>query len=119
MEYTWEINGLKLELDLEDASTADRYAQALICLKSEKITQVKDEFNAGEYIRAYCKAFRSFYNNLFGTGTAERIFAEIPDNIRKYNEVYESLLEFVATQARGTQARTEKIMAKYIPERRC
>ena len=71
----WHIHGLELPLDIEEADTVEKYEAALAQLEQD----VPEDKSAGAaaYIRAYCKAFRTFYDTLFGEGTAEQIFAGI------------------------------------------
>ena len=71
----WHIHGLELPLDIEEADTVEKYEAALAQLEQD----VPEDKSAGAaaYIRAYCKAFRTFYDTLFGEGTAEQIFSGI------------------------------------------
>ena len=71
---------------------------------------------AAAYIRAYCKAFRTFYDTLFGEGTAEQIFSGIPDHARRYTAVYGEFLTFVAKQAAQSQAESMQLKKKYLPK---
>lgn len=110
----WKINGLELSLDIEDADTVERYEAALDQLEAD-VPKDKSE-GAAAYIRAYCKAFRTLYDSLFGDGTAARIFADLPDNIRKYTAVYGDFLAFVSKQAAQSQAEMVQIRRKYLPK---
>ena len=92
--YIWEINSIELELDMEDADTAERYSSALGILK--EVDEIKNtDVDYVSSIRQYCAIFRKFYDFLFGDGTSAKIFADIKDNTRKYDEVYESFLDFI------------------------
>lgn len=110
----WKINGLDLSLDIEDADTVERYEAALDQLEAD-VPKDKSE-GAAAYIRAYCKAFRTLYDSLFGDGTAARIFADVPDNVRKYTAVYGDFLAFVSKQAAQSQAEMVQIRRKYLPK---
>lgn len=110
----WKINGLELSLDIEDADTVERYEAALDQLEAD-VPKDKSE-GAAAYIRAYCKAFRTLYDSLFGDGTAARIFADVPDNVRKYTAVYGDFLAFVSKQAAQSQADMVQIRRKYLPK---
>lgn len=54
----WHIHGLELPLDIEEADTVEKYEAALAQLEQD----VPEDKSAGAaaYIRAYCKAFRTF-----------------------------------------------------------
>lgn len=110
----WKINGLELHLDIEDADTVERYEEALDQL-GQDVPQDKSD-GAAAYIRAYCKAFRTLYDSLFGEGTASRIFADVPDSLRKYTAVYGDFLAFVSKQAAQSQAERVQIRRKYLPK---
>ena len=65
---TWEINGLNLELDLENADCMERYENAFEEMKKEE-NEVPKDGKASMRIRAYCRLFRNLYDNIFGEGT--------------------------------------------------
>lgn len=109
----WRIHGLELHLDMGDADTVERYEKALDQM-GEAVPQDASR-GTSAYIRAYCQAFRTMYDTLFGAGTSEQIFADIPDNLRKYNAVYGDFLSFVSTQASQAQAEIVQIKKKYLP----
>lgn len=112
--YIWAINGHEFELDMEDAETAERYLSAMEVLENAKST---DFGNIAEKIRIYCKSFREFYDVLLGENASEKIFAGINDNCRKYDEVYTSLLNFIAEQRAVSSNRMNEIAKKYIPKK--
>lgn len=111
---TWKINGLELSLDIDDADNVEKYEAAMEQLEAD-FPKDKSE-GAAAYIRAYCKAFRTLYDSLFGDGTAARIFADVPDNVRKYTAVYGDFLAFVSKQAAQSQADMVQIRRKYLPK---
>ena len=111
--YIWSINGCEFEVDMEDADTAERYVSAL------KILENSQNINSlSEKIRAYCKAFREFYDTFLGEGTSEKLFTGINDNSRKYDEVFESLLDVISRQRSESEGRMSEISRRYAPKRR-
>lgn len=113
--YIWSINGCELEIDMEDAETAEGYLSALKVLENARNTEISD---ISEGIRTYCKTFREFYDTFLGEGTSEKIFAGINDNRRKYDEVFESLLDVISRQRVESKGRMSKIARRYAPKRR-
>ena len=103
-----------MPLDIEDADTVEKYEAALAQLE-QNIPADKSGGTAA-YIRAYCKAFRTLYDTLFGDGTAEQIFAGISDNARQYTAVYGEFLTFVAKQAAQAQEAQRQLQKKYLPK---
>lgn len=112
--YIWAVNGCEFELDMEDAETAERYLSAIDVLENAKGA---DFSNIAEKIHVYCKAFRDFYDILLGGNASEKIFAGIKDNTRKYDEIYSSLLDFIAKQRAVSSNRMNEIAKKYAPKR--
>lgn len=112
----WEINGLSLELDLEDADCMERYENAFDKM-SEEEKQIPKDGKASARIRAYCHLFRNLYDRIFGEGTSEKIFKNVPDNTDKYNEVYFKFLDFVTAQRNAAVTKRSEKMSKYRPNR--
>jgi len=112
----WEINGLKLELDLSDADIMERYENAFEIMTADEKAIPKDG-KASVQIRSACEMFRKLFDNLFGSGTADKIFSDVPTALSKYEEIYMSFLDFVQSQiTEGVKKRNEMI-TKYIPNR--
>ena len=111
--YIWEINGVRLEVDAEDAEFMERYKRAEDLMKISD-TEAKTELEA---IREYCLKYRIFYDNLFGEGTSEKIFNGIPDNRRKYDDIFIKLLERMMEQRIQSKLRLVGAMKKYVPGR--
>lgn len=112
----WEINGLSLELDLEDADCMERYENAFDKM-SEEEKQIPKDGKASARIRAYCRLFRNLYDRIFGEGTSEKIFKGITDNTDAYDEVYYKLLDFVTAQRNAAVTKRNEKMSKYRPNR--
>ena len=113
--YVWKINGLNLELDMEDADVMEKYNQAFD--KMEKTE--KNLINIGEkgnFIRKYCQMFYDLYDDLFGAGTGNKIFNG-KKNARICDEVYSSFLEFVSLQTKESIQRRSEFISKYKPNR--
>lgn len=112
----WEINGCSLPLDLEDAEAMERYEAAFDKMAEEEKTIPKDGRQSAR-IRAYCVLYHHLYDNIWGEGTAERIFKGKPMNTAVYDDVYYSFLDFVRAQTvNAAQKRAEKL-DKYRPNR--
>lgn len=112
----WEINSLKLELNMENADVQERYENAFEKL-SEEENQIKKDGKMSEFTRSYCNLFVRLYDRIFGDGTSEKIFAGIPVSISRYIEIYDSFLEFVKQQTDDVNANIAKKVAKYRPNR--
>ncbi len=110
----WEINGASLPLDLEDADTVERYEDAFDRMEKEEKAIPKDGKQSAR-IRAYCNLYRHLYDNIWGEGTAEKIFRDTPMNAAVYDDVYGSFLAFVREQTiLAAKQRAEKLK-RYKP----
>lgn len=105
-----------LDTDIDDADTAERYSSAVRILAEADEIRNKD-IDYPSAIRQYCAVFRKFYDFLFGDGTSEKIFDGIKDNRRKYDAVYESLLDFIRTQRLESDNRLSRMVQRYTPKK--
>ena len=112
----WKINGLSLEIDLEDADIMERVENAFEAMKNDEDAIPKDG-KASEQIRAYCGMFRKLYDNIFGNGTSDNIFKDVPTKTSSYDDVYISFLEFVNSQKDDVARTKNEKLARYRPNR--
>lgn len=113
----WEINGLSLELDLEDVETLERYEDAFAKMAEDE-KAIPKEGKKSAVIRAYCEMYRRLYDRLFGEGTSDKIFADTRLNAEAYENVYFSFLEFAHNQADLSSKRKAEMLMKYKPQNR-
>jgi hypothetical protein len=111
--YTWEINGVSVPFDMEDAETAQKYHAAIPIV--EQFGQNDMLKNDADCIRSDCNVMRSFFAALFGEETADAIFKDVPINRRFYLNVYESFLSFIYRQTLAAAERIVKIANQYAP----
>lgn len=107
--YTVAINGVALHVDAEDAAFMQRYAAAAAAIPSQP---TKDDADG---IRQYCKSFRVFFDVLFGDGTADAIFADVPDNRREYEKIFMQLLKAMFEQRVAAKLRLVEAVQRYAP----
>lgn len=113
----WEINGVSLPIDLEDADVMERYENAFEQMQQAELSIPKDG-KASERIRAYCKMYRDLYDRIFGEGTSEKIFAGQPTSAAVYEDVYDSFLACVREQTANAAERRAERISKYRPVNR-
>lgn len=111
----WEINGVALELDLEDAEALERYEAAFERMSRAENAIPKDGRASG-IVRAYCGMFRGLFRDIFGEN-ADAIFDGVPVNARRYDEIYENFLLFVKAQQEAAAGQRRELMARYRPNR--
>lgn len=87
-KYT--VHGVELEFDFFDADELERY--------TEENKKVGDEFDSLDYsamsnadaLRAQCRIIDTFFDRLFGEGTAEKLFhgkSNIKDHLEAFAEI--------------------------------
>lgn len=109
----WHIHGLELPLDIEEADTVEKYEAALAQL--EQNMPADKSGGTAAYIRAYCKAFRTLYDTLFGDGTAEQIFSDFGQCTAVYRSVRR--ISDLCGKTGGTGTGSTKTAAKkYLPK---
>ena len=113
---TWKINGIELELDLSDADVLEKYETAFENMaKNEK--NISKDGKASERIRAACDMFKKLFIGLFGESATADIFKDVPTSILRYEEIYDSFLEFASKQMQETTKIRNERYNKYIPNR--
>ena len=117
MSHVWEINGLSLELDLDNYDNMKRYEEAFDLMQEEE-TQLPKDGRQSERMLAYCQLYYRLYDRIFGEGTSEKIFSGVPVSIRGTEEVYESFLAFVKGQMVQQIQEQQQRYQKYMPNRK-
>ncbi len=110
----WEIRGLSLPLDLEDADTMERYEAAFDAM-SEEERKIPKEGRASGRIRAFCALYRSLFTRIFGEEAAEQLFSGVPMSVAAHEEIYMSFLDFVRSGAQAAAERRNAMLDKYRP----
>lgn len=110
--YTLSINGVDLHVDAEDAAFMERYQTASSAISNRK-SAIKNE---AEAIRTYCENYRIFFDTLFGDVTSEKLFANVPDNRRAYDDVFTSLLKVIFEQRLCGELRLTEAVKRYAPK---
>lgn len=119
MDKIWTYGEVSLTLDMADAVTVERYEDAFDQLAKEAASLPKDG-RASARIRAYCAMYRRLFDRLFGEGTADALFQDIPDNTDRYDEVYGAFLQFIAAQTAAITKQKEARAAqlrRFLPDR--
>lgn len=112
----WEINGISLPFDLEDADVMERYEKAFEAMAAEE-KAIRIDGRASGRLRAYCMLYRNLFDQLFGEGTADKIFAGQPMSAAVHEEAYTNLLDFVRAQTAAANERRIALLNKYRPNR--
>lgn len=111
----WEINGISLPLDLDDADAMEAYEEAfeLMALEEEELPR---EGKASVRMRAYCEMYRKLFLDIFGD-EALPLFEGVKDNVNYYESLYTQFLDFVQTQTTAAVQKRAQMLSKYTPNR--
>lgn len=108
----WQINGMEFPYDFDDLEAIERYEKAFKTMKVKADQMPKDGTRSSQ-IKLYCEAIFKLFDDLFGKGTADKLF-QGKINSRICDEVYESFLNFVHTNVMATdQARMNRLQ-RYV-----
>ena len=92
-ERIWKINGLELELDLEDADVFEKTMKTFEQM-DEDGKNIDKTGNMPEFIKRYCEIYYNAFDRIFGEGTGEKIFNG-KKNMRNCDEVWDSFIGFM------------------------
>ena len=114
-ERIWKINGLELELDLEDADVFEKTMKALEQM-DEDGRNIDKTGKMPEFIKRYCEIYYNAFDRIFGEGTGEKIFSG-KKNMRNCDEVWDSFLGFMQVAVKKANERRLQLSGKYMPNR--
>lgn len=109
----WEIRNLALTLDLSDLPTMERYENAFEKM-AEAEKAVPRSGKASETLRGYLHMYEVFFRELFPED-ADKLLDGLAQNVSVYEDMYMSLLEFVAAQQAASMQRRAERLSKYRP----
>ena len=114
-ERIWKINGLELELDLEDADEFEKTMKTFEQM-DEDGRNIDKTGKMPEFIKRYCEIYYNAFDRIFGEGTGEKIFSG-KKNMRNCDEVWDSFLGFMQVAVKKANARRLQLSGKYMPNR--
>lgn len=110
----WTIRDLKIKFDLEDIETLERYENAFEKMAEEE-KKIPEDGRRSARIRAYCELFPRLFSRIFDEKTSEEIFGDVPSNVREYENIYLSFLDFVKRQSDENAENRSSRLAQYLP----
>lgn len=112
-QTSWTYQDQTFELDMNDLDTLSRYDDAVEAMKSAFAECPVGATDARRLI-AYCEGIRRMLDTLFGEGTADELLGD-SKRPTDYDDVYESLTDFVHEQTAANAERRAQILGKYKP----
>lgn len=115
MSQTWRYNDIDLEIDLADADDMERYMAACTHFDENNAALQREKTDAS-FIRKQADVYYVYFDELFGEGTAEKMFngkKNVRICLQAMNEFFEFAAEQVAENnqfyAQRNKEREEKI----------
>lgn len=111
------INGVELELDLMDADVAEKFDN----LNAEIAVEIKNPehyegLSNADCMRVQCRMVDSYFDRLFGEGTADRIFPK-RNNLGDRMEAFGQTVSMVKEQGSIMDSMTEKYTGQRVQNR--
>lgn len=112
-ETVWKYAGKTFDLDMNDLGTLDQYDRAVGAMKAAFAECPAGATDARRLI-AYCDGIRRMLDVLFGEGTADALLGD-SRRPTDYDDVFESLTDFVHEQTAADAEHRTQILNKYKP----
>ena len=113
MSQKWEYNGVTLEVDLQDADFAESYEKAFARMEESEKELQKVGVNS-EMIRGYCNLFYHLFDDIYGDGTGEKLFAG-KKNARMCDEAYRNFLAAAKKDADDARNQRMAFISRFTP----
>lgn len=111
----WKWNDVELEIDVDDADFMERFEKSFEALE-KKENALKKSGLQSSILKDYCQMFYDLFDNIFGCGTAEKLFNG-KKNARICEDCYESFIDECNKCVNEANKRRTSMMNKYKPNR--
>ena len=109
------LNGYELEYDFTDADNWDSIQEAVADLEDFDRTHHYDVENPSDAIRHACKGYNQFFDQVFGDGTAEKMFHG-KNSMKEHKDCFMQVIELANSQLDEAND-FSNVLQKYSPER--
>ena len=111
----FKINEVELEIDMEDADFQDKYQTAFDKMAETEKKLVKAG-RAADITRAYCHMYFDLFDDIFGDGTADKIFnGKCKTSVCE--EVYMQFIGECSRQVSAMMKHRDAFVKKFTPNR--
>lgn len=111
----WKWNDVELEIDMEDVEFQERYENAFQHLEEKENKLVKTG-KLSEISKSYCLLFWELYDEIFGEGTAQKLFNG-KMNTGLCDDCYDSFINHCQKQVNEINKKRSNRFAKYKVKR--
>ena len=110
------INGVELELDLMDADVVERFDNLNAEIAEIKNPEHYEGLSNADCMRVQCRMVDSYFDRLFGEGTADRIFPK-RNNLGDRMEAFGQTVSMSKEQGSIIKSMTEKYTGQRVQNR--
>lgn len=107
-----QIRGVEVNFDFLDADNIEKFEDEAKKVKEKADSYKKQEMKLSEAIKTECGIIKTFFNNVFGEGTALKVFGE-KNNLNDCIKAFSDIVEYKVKQ----QKDIENTFARYTPNR--
>jgi len=106
------ILNTEIDFDFLDADNAEKFENEARKVKEQCEIKGKENMKYSQVIREECNIIDNFFNNVFGIGTAEKIFKG-KKNLNEHIKAFEDIINYKIEQ----QNKLESTLNRYQPNR--
>lgn len=110
----WKINGLSLpfHFDFDDLESMEHY-EAIFKQMDKKTNEMRNCKTRTEGIKVYCEAFHEAFDQLFGEGSADKLFHG-KYNMKACDDIYEQYIKFVSESVENSDQNRIQKFRRYL-----
>lgn len=107
----WKWKDVELEVDMEDADFQERYENAFKHMEAKE-KELQKTGKLSEITKRYCEMFWNLFDDIFGQGTAEKLF-QGKKHSGLCEECYDSFISFCSNQVKEINKKRNSRLSKY------
>lgn len=112
------LREIEVNFSFTDADDIEKLEKGMEVVKNKTIEYKNKEINLSETIRNECKVLEEFFDNVFGEGISEKLFANRMD-LKEHTELFMEIANEKIRQTQGMQELYNNLeyKNKYMPNR--
>lgn len=113
-----KLKNIEVDFSFTDADCMERLENATKNIKEKANAKEKENLSLSESIRQECEILDTFFDEIFGKGTAKKIFNEKKD-LQEHMELFVDIMNAKIEATKSTQNLydTLEYKTKYMPNR--
>lgn len=87
-----KVRNIEVNFSFLDADDVEKFEKEAKRVKEDSEVKSKEKMSYSEAIREECRIINSFFDNVFGEGTAQKIFGE-KNNLEEHIKAFEDIVK--------------------------